>query len=50
MSAKEEAELKRVKLTVAYEGTAYAGWQIQKNAVSVEEVLNGAIPNWLERI
>ncbi len=43
MSAKEEAELKRVKLTVAYEGTAYAGWQIQKNAVSVEEVLNGAI-------
>ena len=35
--------MKRVKLTVAYEGTAYAGWQIQKNAVSVEEVLNGAI-------
>lgn len=29
----------RVKLVVAYDGTRYHGWQIQNNALSVEEVL-----------
>ncbi len=33
----------RVKLTVAYDGTNYHGWQIQNNALSVEEVLAGAL-------
>lgn len=33
----------RVKLIVAYDGTNYHGWQIQKNALSVEEVLSGAL-------
>lgn len=33
----------RVKLTVAYDGTNYHGWQIQNNALSVEEVLTGAL-------
>ena len=32
--------MKRVKLTVAYDGTNYHGWQIQPNAVTIEEVLN----------
>ncbi len=32
--------MKRVKLIVAYDGTAYCGWQIQKNGITVEEVLN----------
>ncbi|MDR3216552.1 MAG: tRNA pseudouridine(38-40) synthase TruA [Clostridiaceae bacterium] len=32
----------RYKITFAYKGTAYAGWQRQKNAVSVQEVLEGA--------
>lgn len=30
----------RVKLIVAYDGTNYCGWQIQKNGITVEEVLN----------
>lgn len=32
--------MKRVKLTVAYDGTKYHGWQIQPNGVTIEEVLN----------
>ena len=31
---------KRVKLVVAYDGTAYHGWQVQPNAVTVEGILN----------
>ncbi len=32
--------MKRIMLTVAYDGTNYVGWQIQKNGISVEQVLN----------
>ena len=32
--------MKRVKLTVAYDGTNYCGWQVQPNGLSVQEVLN----------
>ena len=32
--------MKRIKLTVAYDGTDYCGWQIQPNGITVEEVLN----------
>jgi tRNA pseudouridine38-40 synthase len=35
--------MKRIKLTVAYDGTNYSGWQIQPNAVTVEQVLDKAI-------
>lgn len=35
--------MKRVKLIVAYDGTNYCGWQIQKNGITVEEVLNKTI-------
>ena len=35
--------MKRIMLTVAYDGTAYHGWQLQKNGISVEEVLNNAL-------
>ena len=35
--------MKRIKLTVAYDGTDYCGWQLQKNGVTVEEVLNRAL-------
>ena len=31
---------RRVKLTVAYDGTDYCGWQIQPHGITVEEVLN----------
>ena len=33
----------RYVLTVAYDGTEYAGWQRQKNAISVQETLEEAI-------
>jgi tRNA pseudouridine38-40 synthase len=33
----------RVKLTVAYDGTNYCGWQIQPNGVTIEEKLNEAV-------
>ena len=32
--------MKRIMLTVAYDGTNYCGWQIQPNGITVEEVLN----------
>lgn len=31
---------RRIKLTIAYDGTNYHGWQIQPNAVTIEQVLN----------
>lgn len=33
----------RVKMTVAYDGTNYCGWQIQPNGVTVEQRLNEAL-------
>ena len=35
--------MKRFKLTVAYDGTDYCGWQVQPNGITVEEVLNCAL-------
>ncbi|MBQ3164215.1 MAG: tRNA pseudouridine(38-40) synthase TruA [Lachnospiraceae bacterium] len=32
--------MKRVMLTVAYDGTGYHGWQLQPNVITVESVLN----------
>ena len=32
--------MKRVKLTVAYDGTNYCGWQVQPNGITVQKVLN----------
>ena len=32
-----------IKLTIQYDGTAYHGWQIQKNAITVQETLTNAI-------
>ena len=33
----------RVKLIVSYDGSAYHGWQIQDNGISVQQVLNDTI-------
>ena len=33
----------RIKLTLRYDGTAYHGWQVQPNAVTVQQVLQDAI-------
>jgi tRNA pseudouridine38-40 synthase len=35
--------MRRIKLTISYDGTNYCGWQIQPNGVTIEEVLNNAI-------
>lgn len=43
MKGIRKGSMKRIKLTVAYDGTDYCGWQIQKNGVTVEEVLNRAL-------
>lgn len=35
--------MRRVKLTIAYDGTNYCGWQIQPNGITIEEVVNKAL-------
>ncbi len=35
--------MRNIKLTVQYDGTNYHGWQIQENAVTVQEVIENAI-------
>lgn len=40
--------MKRIKLTVAYDGTAYRGWQLQPNGITIEEVLNKALSELLK--
>lgn len=35
--------MKRIKLTVAYDGTAYAGWQLQPKQPTIEYKLNQAL-------
>jgi pseudouridylate synthase I len=39
--------MRRIKLTVAYDGTAYHGWQIQINALTIEAVLKKALKDLL---
>ncbi len=33
----------RIKLTIEYDGTAYAGWQRQENALAVQQVIEEAL-------
>jgi len=35
--------IQRFRLTIAYDGTAYAGWQVQPNALTVQEVIETAM-------
>lgn len=39
--------MKRIRLIIAYDGTEYHGWQIQDNAVTVEEMLTKALQELL---
>ena len=32
--------MKRIRMTVAYDGTNYYGWQVQPNGITIEQVLN----------
>lgn len=40
-------EKKRVRLTVAYDGTNYHGWQIQNNGITIESELNRCLSDLL---
>jgi len=40
---KSAGEVIRFKLTIAYDGTGYAGWQLQKNAVTVQQRVEEAL-------
>jgi len=35
--------MKNIKLIIEYDGTQYAGWQIQKNALAIQEVIETSI-------
>lgn len=39
--------MKRILLTIAYDGTAYHGWQIQPNCITVQEVLQSCLEKLL---
>ncbi len=39
--------MKRVRLTVAYDGTNYHGWQIQPNGITIESELNRCLTDLL---
>ena len=41
-------EKKRVRLTVAYDGTAYHGWQVQPGVVTIESKLNECLSDLLK--
>ena len=40
--------MKRIKLTIAYDGTNYCGWQVQPNGITIEEVLNKELTKMLD--
>lgn len=40
--------MKRIRLTVAYDGTSYHGWQLQKNAITIESELNRCLSELLQ--
>ena len=40
--------MKRVKLTVAYDGTNYCGWQVQPNGITIESELNKQLSELLK--
>lgn len=37
----------RYKLTISYDGTNYSGWQVQKNALSIQSVIQKALETFL---
>ena len=43
----QEVKKKRVRLVVAYDGTNYHGWQIQKNGITIESELNHTLSELL---
>lgn len=39
--------MRRIFLEIAYDGTNYSGWQVQNNAVSIQETIDRALSEWL---
>ena len=40
--------MRRIKLTIAYDGTNYVGWQLQPNGISIEETVTAALKKLLK--
>ncbi|MCQ2530973.1 MAG: tRNA pseudouridine(38-40) synthase TruA [Lachnospiraceae bacterium] len=40
--------MKRIKLVISYDGTNYVGWQVQKNGVAIEQVINEHLSKLLQ--
>lgn len=40
--------MRRIRLTIAYDGTRYVGWQVQPNGTAIETVLNAALKKLLK--
>ena len=40
--------MKRILLTLSYDGTAYHGWQVQPNGITVQEVLQNSLETLLK--
>ena len=40
--------MKRIRLIVAYDGTNYHGWQVQKNGITIESELNRCLSELLQ--
>ncbi|MCR5785044.1 MAG: tRNA pseudouridine(38-40) synthase TruA [Eubacterium sp.] len=41
--------MRRIKLTVAYDGTSYCGWQVQPNGITIEQVLNETLSSFFKQ-
>src|SRR5579885_2523287 len=39
--------MRKIKLTIAYDGTQYGGWQVQANSVSIQELIEKALSTLL---
>ncbi len=44
----QEMEKKRIRMTVAYDGTNYHGWQVQDNGITIESELNRCLTELLK--
>ena len=39
--------MRNIRLTIEYDGTAYAGWQLQPNGPTIQQVMEEALANLL---
>lgn len=40
--------MRNIKLTIEYDGTGYAGWQVQPNGLAIQEVIESALSRMLQ--